>query len=163
MMKKMMALLLLLMMVTMAGAAQAEAPFEGVYVEYEAGWIKWLMPSDWLEMEVSEEMMEANIFYGAFAPDGSKSMQILWNSLSQPKTIEDVHKELAPSYDGVELLDVNGKKMVAFADNLNNMFGYAMLDELDPGVYYFWFAPVDEAFKPTAQAIAASVRSMDEQ
>ena len=146
-----------------AGCAMAEAPFEGVWVGYEAGWIKWLMPSDWLEMEVTEEMMEANLFYGAFAPDGTKTLQILWTPLTQPKTIEDIQGQLAPSYDNVELLDVNGKKMVYFADLLNNMFGYAMLDELDPGVYQFFFSPVDEAFEPTARAIAASVCSMDEQ
>ena len=163
MMKKMTALLLLLLTMMTAGGALAEAPFEGVWVQYEAGWIQWLMPSDWLEMEVTEEMMEANLFYGAFAPDGSKTLQILWTPLTQPKTIEDIQSQLAPSYDNVELLDVNGKKMVYFADTLNNMFGYAMLDELDPGVYQFFFSPVDEAFEPTARAIAASVRSMDEQ
>lgn len=162
-MKKFIALLLMLLTMLTAGCAMAEAPFEGVWVGYEAGWIKWLMPSDWLQMEVTEEMMEANLFYGAFSADGSKVMQILWTPLSQPKTIEAVEKELASSYDNVELLDVNGKKMVYFADNLNNMFGYAMLDELDPGVYQFFFSPVDEAFRPTAEAIAASVCSMDEQ
>ena len=162
-MKKFIALLLMLMTLLTAGCAMAEAPFEGVWVSYEAGWIKWLMPSDWLAMEVTEEMMEANLFYGAFAPDGSKIMQILWTPLSQPQTIEDVQRQLTPSYDNVELLDVNGKKMVYFADMLNGMFGYAMLDELDPGVYQFFFSPVDETFEPTARAIAASVRSMDEQ
>ena len=162
-MKKFIALLLMLTTMLTAGCAMAEAPFEGVWVGYEAGWIKWLMPSDWLEMEVTEEMMEANLFYGAFSADGSKVMQILWTPLSAPKTIEAIEKELAPSYDSVELLDVNGKKMVYFADNLNGMFGYAMLDELDPGVYQFFFSPVDEAFRPTAEAIAASVCSMDEQ
>ena len=162
-MKKFIALLLMLLTVMTAGCAVAEAPFEGVWVGYEAGWIKWLMPSDWLVMEVTEEMMEANLFYGAFSPDGTRTMQILWTPLTQPKTIEAVHQEMMPSYDNVELLDIDGKKMVYFADNLNNMFGYAMLDELDPGVYHFFFSPVDEAFKPMAQAIAASVRSMDEQ
>jgi len=162
-MKKFIALLLMMLTMLTVGCAAAEAPFEGVWVSYEAGWIKWLMPSDWLVMEVTEEMMEANLFYGAFAPDGSKTMQILWTPLTQPKTIEAIEKELAPSYDNVELLDIDGKKMVYFADTLNNMFGYAMLDELDPGVYHFFFSPVDEEFKATAQAIAASVRSMDEQ
>ena len=162
-MKKFIALLLLLMTMMMAGCAAAEAPFEGVWVNYEAGWIKWLMPSDWLVMEVTEEMMEANLFYGAFTPDGSKVLQILWTPLSQPKTIETVCKEMTSSYDSVELLDVDGKKMVCFVDKLNNMFGYAMLDELDPCVYHFFFSPVDEEFKATAQAIAASVRSMDEE
>ena len=162
-MKKFIALLLMLLTVMTAGCAVAEAPFEGVWGGYEAGWIKWLMPSDWLVMEVTEEMMEANLFYGAFSPDGTKTMQILWTPLTQPKTIEAVQQELTPTYDNVELLDIDGKKMVYFADNLNNMFGYAMLDELDPGVYHFFFSPVDEAFKPMAQAIAASVRSMDEQ
>ena len=162
-MKKFIALLLMLLTVMTAGCAVAEAPFEGVWVGYEAGWIKWLMPSDWLVMEVTEEMMEANLFYGAFSPDGSKTMQILWTPLTQPKTIEAVHQELTSSYANVVLLDIDGKKMVYFADNLNNMFGYAMLDELDPGVYHFFFSPVDEAFRPMAQAIAASVRSMDEQ
>ena len=162
-MKKFIALLLMLLTVMTAGCAVAEAPFEGVWVGYEAGWIKWLMPSDWLVMEVTEEMMEANLFYGAFSPDGTKTMQILWTPLTQPKTIEAVQQELTPTYDNVELLDIDGKKMVYFADNLNNMFGYAMLDELDPGVYHFFFSPVDEAFRPMAQAIAASVRSMDEQ
>ena len=162
-MKKFIALLLMLLTVMPAGCAVAEAPFEGVWVGYEAGWIKWLMPSDWLVMEVTEEMMEANLFYGAFSPDGTKTMQILWTPLTQPKTIEAVQQELTPTYDNVELLDIDGKKMVYFADNLNNMFGYAMLDELDPGVYQFFFSPVDAAFEPTARAIAASVRRMDEQ
>ena len=107
-MKKFIALLLMLLTVMTAGCAVAEAPFEGVWVGYEAGWIKWLMPSDWLVMEVTEEMMEANLFYGAFSPDGSKTMQILWTPLTQPKTIETVHQELTSSYANVVLLDIDG-------------------------------------------------------
>lgn len=160
-MKKVFALLLMLLTVMMAGAAVAEAPFDGVWVQFEDGF-EIMLPSDWLEIEVTEEMIAGGVFYVACSADGANTVQISWSPFEMELTAQDVCAALATQYPDAEVLEFNEIEFVGFTDEQNDLFGMAALDGVDPGMYIFWFTPnSDEAFADTAVAIATSIRNIE--
>ena len=159
-MKKFFALLLMMAML-LTGAALAEAPFEGVWVQFDAGF-EVLMPGEWLEMEVTEEMIASGIFYAACSPDGANTVQMSWAALEAPMTIEEIRAELDTVYPGAEIVEFNGIEFVSASDTVNDLFSMTALDGVDLGMYTFWFTPdSDEAFVETAVAIATSIRNIE--
>jgi len=159
-MKKFFALLLMMAML-LTGAALAEAPFEGVWVQFDAGF-EVLMPGEWLEMEVTEEMMTSGIFYAACSPDGANTVQMSWAALEAPMTIEEIRAALDTAYPGAEIVEFNGIQFVSCSDVENDLFSMTALDGVDLGMYTFWFTPdSDEAFVETAVAIATSIRNIE--
>lgn len=162
MMKKMIAMLLLAFTVMMAGAAVAEgAPFEGTWVQFEEGF-EILLPSEWLELEVTEEMIAGGVAYAACSPDGANTVQISWSALEAEMTVQDVEAALATEYSDVSIVEFNGVAFVSFVDEANDLFGMAALDGVDLGMYIFWFTPnSDAAFVDTAVAVATSIRNIE--
>lgn len=160
-MKKFLSLMLVLLTLMTAGAAVAEAPFEGVWVQFEDGF-EVLLPADWLEIEVTEDMIASGIFYVACSPDGANTVQMSWSALEAAMTIEEVQAALALQYPDAQVIEFNGIGFVSFSDVENDIFGMAALDGVDLGMYVFWFTPnSDEAFVDTAVAIATSIRNIE--
>lgn len=160
-MKKFFALMLTLLMLLMAGTAMAEAPFEGVWVQFEDGF-EIMLPADWLEIELQEEWIAGGIFYAACSPDGANTVQLAWTPLAAEMTIQEVCAELAAADPEAEVIEFNGIEFVSLADVENDMFCMAALDGAEPGLYMFWFTPnSDEAFVDTAVAIAGSIRNIE--
>lgn len=160
-MKKILALMLVLLTVMMSGAAVAEAPFDGVWVQFEDGF-EILLPAEWLELEATEEMIESGIFYAVCSPDGANTVQISWSALEAEMTAQELQAALATEYPDAEVLAFNGIEFIGFSDEENDIFGMAALDSVDLGMYIFWFTPnSDEAFADTAVAIATSIRNIE--
>ena len=163
-MKKFFALMLTLLMVLMAGSAMAdlaEAPFEGVWVQFEDGF-EILLPADWLEIELLEEWIAGGIFYAACSPDGANTVQLAWMPLETEMTAQQVQADQATVYPDAEVMQINGIEFIGLTDVENVMFCMAALDGAEPGLYMFWFTPdSDEAFVDTAVAIAASIRNIE--
>lgn len=160
-MKKFFALLLMLLTVMMAGAAMAEAPFDGVWVQFEDGF-EILMPGDWMEIEATEDMLASGIFYAACSPDGANTVQISWSALDAQMTAQEIQAALNTVYPGAEVIEFNGIEFVTVTDTANDIFGMVALDGVDLGMYTFWFTPdSDEAFADTAVAIATSIRNIE--
>ena len=91
-MKKIFALMLVLLTLMMAGSAMAElqtAPFEGVWVQFEDGF-EILLPANWLEIEVTEEMTAGGVFYVACSEDGANTVQLAWAALETDMTAQEV-------------------------------------------------------------------------
>lgn len=159
-MKKFFALLLMIAML-LTGAALAEAPFEGVWVQFDTGF-EVFMPGEWLEIEVTEEMLAGGIFYAACSPDGANTVQMSWAALEAPMTIQEIQAELNAVYPGAEVVEFNGIEFVSCSDVENDLFSMTALDGVDQGMYTFWFTPdSDEAFVDTAVAIATSIRNIE--
>ena len=153
--------LLLTMAMLLTGAALAEAPFEGVWVQFDAGF-EVLMPGEWLEMEVTEEMLAGGIFYAACSPDGANTVQMSWAALGAPMTIQEIQAALNEVYPGAEVVEFNGIEFVSCSDVEADIFSLTALDGVDLGMYTFWFTPdSDEAFVDTAVAIATSIRNIE--
>ena len=158
-MKKFFAVLLLVTMMRV-DAAVAEAPFDGVWVQFEDGF-EILMPADWLELEVTEEMIASGIFYAACSADGANTVQISWSALEAEMTAQKIQAALATEYPDAEVLEINGIEFIGFSDETNDLFGMAALDGVDLGMYIFWFTPnSDEAFADTAAVIATSILAL---
>jgi len=159
-MKKIFALLLMMAML-LTGAALAEAPFEGVWVQFDAGF-EILMPGDWLELEVTDEMLSGGVFYAACSPDGANTVQMSWGALEAPMTIEELQAALNEVYPGAQIVEFNGVAFVTASDTENDLFCMTALDGVDLGMYTFWFTPdSDAAFVETAVAIASSIRNIE--
>ena len=145
-MKKFLGLVAAMMMMTFAFGAMAEAPFEGAWVQFDAGFEIYL-PNDWLELEIAEEDMEAGIYYAVCSPDGAHVVQLTWNALDAEYTLEALQAELATAYPDAE----------------NDMNVLVALDGEEPGLYGFWFYPAsDETFAETGIAIMQSIRLIAE-
>ncbi len=163
-MKKLMSLLLALVLSfgCIAAMAEAEAPanaaFEGTWVQFEDGFEVYL-PSDWLVLEVTQDMIDSGIFYAVSSPDGARSMQVAWAESVDAATAEDVKAQLEGAYQGVEILNFNGVDFVSYDDTANDCAGIAALDP-NGGMFLFNFYPAsDEAFGPVAVTIATSIRN----
>lgn len=163
-MKKFFALMLVLLTVLMAGTAMADlanAPFEGVWVQFEDGF-EILLPADWLELELQEEWIAGGIFYAACSPDGANTVQLAWTALETEMTAQQIQADLATVYPDASVMEINGIEFIGMTDVENDMFCMSALDGAEPGLYMFWFTPnSDAAFVDTAVAIATSIRNIE--
>lgn len=163
-MKKWIALMLMTLLVVVGGAAMADdAAFDGVWIQFKEGF-ELMLPSDWLQVELTDEMGAAGVFYCAASADGKNTVQISWKELEADTSIDEVQAELAAAYPGAKQMVINGIATVAFTDKSNDVAGYAMLDSMKPGLYTFFMTPAsDQSFKDTAASIAASIRNMTQE
>ena len=160
-MKKNLALMLMAAVLLFAGVAAAEAPFEGVWVQFEDGF-EVLLPANWLELEVTQEMIDGGIFYAACSEDGANTVQMSWSALEAELTAQEIQAALDTEYPGADIVEFNDIEFVTFVDEANDLFGMVALDGVDLGMYTFWFTPnSDEAFADTAVAIATSIRNIE--
>jgi len=157
-MKKILALVLALMMalsLVPAMAESVESYFDGTWVKFEDGFEVYL-PSDWLQLEVTEEDLASGIFFGACSPDQTKLMQIAWSALEAEVTLA----ELQPAFEGSKMVEVNGIQLLCIGDAANDTIAFVGLDAAEPGYYMFLFAPMSDAeLLAYASVIAASIRN----
>ena len=138
-MKKLLSLVLCLLMVTFAGAALAEtaetadsieSAYEGVWVTFEDAPSIYL-PADWLELEVTEELAAAGLFYVAASPDGAYTCQLYWSALEENLEVEGLLAVMQTLYPSSQLIELNGAAFVCFADAEADVLGFAALDAVE--------------------------------
>lgn len=161
-MKKILALVLALVMMlgcVPAMAQSIEDLYDGVWVQFDGGFEVY-MPSDWLQMELTEEDIAEGYFYGACSADQSVLMMMAWAPLEAQLTLEQLHEILSANYPA-KMLTVNGIGLICMADHENGTVTFVGLDGVDLGYYSFLFAPVaDEDTKTFAALIASSLRNL---
>lgn len=161
-MKKILALALVMLMVLGCVPAMAESfesLYDGVWVQFDGGFEVY-MPSDWLEVPLTEEDLADGYFYSACSADQSVLMMMAWAPLEQALTLEELHAAVAAS-NPAQIMTVNGIGLVCAADAENNTLYFMGLDAVDLGYYTFLFAPVsDDETKAYASLIAASLRNL---
>lgn len=161
-MKKMLALALTLML--MLGcvpvlAQSFEDLYDGAWVQFDGGFEVYL-PSDWMEVEITEEEREMGFFYGACSPDASLLMEMAWAPLETEVTLEQLC-EIISANSPAQMLEVNGIGLICTADTSTNTVYFIGLDGVDLGYYTFLFSPVtDEETKLYTAMIAASLRNL---
>ena len=157
-MKKFFALLLMLAML-LTGAAVAEEGY--TWYQYEDGF-ELMIPSDWDQYEVTEEMLAGGVFDLFASADGAHTVQVAWSALDAEMTAAEVQAELVTEYADAVVLEVNGIEFVGFSDAANDLVCFCALDGAKPGLYMFWFTGAsDEAFTDTAVTIATSIRNIE--
>lgn len=165
-MKKMLALLCCLLTLSIPLCSLAQAPegitYEGVWVRFEDGFEIYL-PSDWMQMEVTEEMLASGLFYVAYSPDGERTCQLVWSALKAETTLEALHAQLAVVYPDATIGTFNHIGMIAYTDTFNNMMALISLDATQPGIYVFGFTPADDPeMQQLAAMIASTIRMIEE-
>lgn len=159
-MKKFFALLLL-MALLLTGAALAEAPFEGVWVQYDAGF-EILMPADWVQYEVPEDYAAQGIFDIFSSADGAFVVTAAWTALEAPTTMQELQAAFVVSYPDAEVIEYNDIEFLIYSDEANDTMCISALDGVDLGVYIFTFTGMQtDADIETATAIATSIRNIE--
>ena len=163
-MKKLVTLILIAMLALTSTAALAEsdapanAAFEGTWVQFEDGFEVYL-PSDWLVVDVTDEMIQSGVFYAVASPDGARNMQVGWTEDAGAEDADTVKAGLESSYTDVEVLNINGIDFVTYTDAQNDSTGIVALG-VNGDMFVFNFYPAsDEEFAPIAVTIATSIRN----
>ena len=156
-MKKIFSLILVLIAL-LSCAAMAE---ELVPVTFEDGF-QVSLPGDWLEIEATEEMLAAGIFFAAVSPDGANTVQISWNALEAEIAIEDLQAAMVEIYPDASVIEINDIAFIGFTDTEEDICGFIAMDAAEPGYYTFWFTPAsDEAFVDLATSIVLSICNVE--
>lgn len=154
-MKKGIAAVMAALLLALAGVAAAE----GKLVRFEDGF-EFTLPSDWVEIKPTEELLAGGIAYIAASPDDANTMQISWLALEEEITIGQAQESFAEFYPDARVVDINGIQFVEFTDAENDVLGFTAMDAEGPGMYNFTFTPAsDESLADTAAQMMASVRN----
>lgn len=160
-MKKILSLMLAAWMILSGVSATAENAgglFEGKWVQFEGGF-EICIPSDWIDVEVSEAEKAQGIIYTACSADESRLMQLGWSTLPQQVTIDQMQEALIQSFVLVEKVNVNGIDLLCAGDGNIDSLMFVALSEGEPGYYMFVFTPMsDTVLQGYAAEIAGSLR-----
>lgn len=162
-MKKLIALLMAMVMLlavpVMAQAEEAdELPFEGEWVDFE--YFQVYLPTDRVEVELTEEAEELGIYYMAQSEDESQAFTFSYTTPEAEITLEDLMDSCLENYgeDNVFTLDSQGMTFLCCIDSENDCTVFMLMDPVDLGVYLFSFAPAsDDAFMVAAGFIIGTV------
>lgn len=165
-MKKIFALVVALMLsLTCAAMAEevvnVEEMYDGVWVNFEDDGFAMYLPSDWLEIEVTEEMLAGGVYYVIASPDGAYTFQLAWAELEADMTVEDLLADVQTLYPEAEIVSFETFDAVCYADAENNVLAFAALDATAPGMYVFNFTPVSEETAGIATLLMTSVTPIE--
>lgn len=133
---------------------------EMVPVTFEDGF-QISLPADWLQLELTDEMLANGIFYGVCSPDGANTVQISWSALEADMSVEELRASLATEYANATIIESNGIGFVGFTVSGDD-YGFAALDATEPGMCIFWCTPAnDEAFNETVITIMSSIYGVE--
>lgn len=170
-MKKMLAMLLAVLTLCFGAAAMAESvevtdvegAFDGVWVQFENAGFQIYVPSEWIDLEISDEEEESGVFFHAASEDGAYEMSIMYAELDGATyTHEDMKAELEASYPGATDVTINDIQAVACYDSANDIYALAALDSEGTGMFVFYFKPAsDDTMTQIADVIVASLSPIE--
>ena len=165
-MKKILALFVALMML-FSVTALAEAP---VYVEdlYEGTWVAFVddgfemyVPSEWLQVELTDDVIASGTYYAVVSPDETCALTVSWSALHTTTDTATLATMFNMMYPGAEAMVIGDYEAVCYVDTENDTLGFAILDATEPGMYLFNFAPAsNQDIVALATAIMASIRDI---
>ena len=168
-MKKLIAMIAALMMLfTFSALAEetfsVEDVYEGVWVAFVDDNFEMYVPSDWLVMEITEELREYGMYYAAVSPDGACSASVSWYALDAVADTAALEAEIAAEHPDAAIIDVGYAETVCYADLQEDALCFAMADQADPGMYVFSFTPAaDENMQLLASVMMTSIRPITQQ
>ena len=161
-MKRILALLLSLMLLAGAGALAEDAEFE-----YDGHWVQFddyfeiYMPSDWVSLELDDEMREQGILHLGCSAGEECWMRMSWNAEENAVTIEE-YQYVMENVIGLPtlLLDQNGIPLLCVADVANDMMNFVVMRDDKPGYYLFQFTPRNDAETLYSSNMMGSLRGI---
>lgn len=82
-----------------------------------------MLPSDWLQVELTDEMEAAGVFYCALLRTARIRCRFPGKSSKRIPALNEVQAELAAAYPGAKQMVINGIATVAFTDKSNDVAG----------------------------------------
>ena len=171
MMKKFAALLLVMaMLFPMAAVAEEEAQtvaaekmFEGMWVTFPNDGFEMYFPAEWLQVEITEEMLAKGVYYVLADPNGACAMSIAWHALEEKLDIDALEAAMVAAYaDKAARLNLGNVEAVCYHLPDSNALCFAFLDWVDQGLFTFAFSPADDqAVSILATLIMNTVRPVE--
>lgn len=169
-MKKMLAMLLAVLTLCFGAAAMAESvevtdvegAFDGVWVQFEDAGFQIYVPSEWIDLEISDEEAESGVFFHAASEDGAYEMNITYTELDHAITHEEMKAILEENSTNTADIEINGIPAVACYDEDDDLYTLFVLGENGIGMYAFGFAPAsDDGMTQIADVIVASFSAIE--
>lgn len=143
--------------------AAKEMGMEGEFVEFEAIPVKFLLPSVFLPVELTDEDVEAGFigYYTTADESATIGVQLVETEL---KTIEEYADALAEmEVKDAEFVKINGKLALTYTNPDNEEVSVVAFVEEDGRILEFAFSPIsDEGFAEVAKVVAGSIQDADE-
>ena len=146
-MKKLFALMIALVMLLSCAAiaeegVNVEVLYEGEWVEFSDDGFLMYIPAGWVQMEIDEETLEnSGIYYAITSPDGSSSFQLAWSALEEEMDMAALLADIQTAYPTAKQLTLGATEAVCYANAEADIVAFAVLDQVDLGVFYFNFTP----------------------
>jgi hypothetical protein len=136
---------------------ETTAAYEGTWVTFEDDGFMIYLPSDWIEAEITDEMLESGTYYAATSADGVYAMTVNYAE-TDVTTGEEIAAQLTEAgYENVTRVLINGIDVVGYDITDQDVSGMAFADA-EGGMYVFSFTPTsDEAFAAIGQTIISSL------
>lgn len=137
---------------------ETAAAFQGDWLTFDDDGFMVYMPSDWVSVEVTDELLAAGTYYAAKSADGAYAMTVSYSAENDVATNDELAAKLTEAgYENVTQAIVNGISVVGYDMSEQDVSGMAFMDG-DGGMYVFSFTPAsDETFTAIGQTIITSL------
>ena len=140
---------------------ETTASYEGAWLTFDDDGFMVYLPSDWISVEITDEMLASGTYYAATSADGVYAMAVSYTE-TEVTTNDAIAAQLtAAGYDNVTQLIIHGIGVVGYALPEQDVSGMAFADGAG-GMYVFSFTPAsDEAFAVIGQTIISSLSPIE--
>lgn len=137
---------------------ETTAAYEGVWLNFEDDGFMLYLPADWIDAEITDEMLATGTYYVATSADGAYAMTVTYTAEAQVTTNEEIVAQLTEAgYENVTQMTINGIAVVGYIITAQDVSGMAFADG-EGGMYVISFVPAsDEAFAPIGQTMMSSL------
>ena len=137
---------------------ETTAAFQGNWLTFDDSGFMVYMPTDWVDMEVTEDLQAAGTFYATKSADGAFVMTVSYSPKNNATTNEELAAMLtAEGFTGVTQAIINGISVVGYDMTEQDVSGMAFMDS-EGGMYVFSFTPAsNEDFTAIGQTIITSL------
>ena len=144
-MKKLLALLTALMMLFSVTAFAETVTFEdlydGVWMRFEDDGFELYLPSDWLQLQITDEILSTGIYYAIVSPDLANAFTVSWALMDELFDIDTLEAAINMVYPGATRVALGYAEAVCYTDTASDMLAFAILDPDGMGMYTFSFMP----------------------
>lgn len=136
---------------------ETTAAFEGTWITFDDDGFMLYLPSDRIDVEITDEMLESGVYYAVTSADGTYAMTINYAETDVTTNDEIAAQLTEAGYENVTQMIVNGIGIVGYDITEQDVSGIALADGVG-GMYVFSFTPAsDEAFAAMGQTIISSL------
>lgn len=137
---------------------EATAAYQGTWLTFDDAGFMVYMPSDWKDVEVTDEMLASGTYYATTSADGAFAMTVSYSEKNDVTTNDELAAKLTEAgYENVLQATINGIGVVGYDISAQDVVGMAFMDS-EGGMYVFSFTPSsNDDFAAIGQTIVSSL------